>query len=140
NTDGTFIGRVATGGMLDSPWGLDIAPGTFGRFAGDLLVGNFGDGTIDVFDPTTDAFLGTLNDANGNPFVIEGLWALINGNGVTGDPYAVFFTAGIPTAGVPDSIETHGLFGELKSVPEPGSLALLVAGLLGLSWFRRRMS
>ena len=70
DSNGNFLKRVATGGVLNSPWGLDIAPAGFGAFANDLLVGNFGNGGINVFDPNTDLFLGTLTDSNGNPIVI----------------------------------------------------------------------
>jgi len=104
---GHLLHRVAANGPLDSPWGLDIAPASFGKFAGDLLVGNFGDGTIDVFDHKTDAFVGTLSGPDGQPLQIDGLWALINGNGGNGgDRNTVYFSAG------PDD-EMHGLFGSL---------------------------
>ena len=95
DTNGTFIKRVATGGVLDSPWGLDIAPAGFGAFANDLLIGNFGNGEINAFDPNTDLFVGTLTDSNGNPIVIGDLWALVTENNSTGsNPNAVYFTAG----------------------------------------------
>ena len=131
---GNFENRIATGGDLNAPWGLAIAPSTFGEFAGKLLVGNFGDGTIHVFDVDTEQEIGTLLDANGKPISIDGLWALTPGNGFSGgDMQSLFFTAG------PED-ETHGLFGVLTAVPEPSTFVLFGFGLLGLLLARRRLS
>jgi uncharacterized protein (TIGR03118 family) len=140
NLDGTGMQRLVSNGDLNSPWGLDIAPANFGEYSNALLVGNFGDGLIHAFDPTTGNPIGTLEGPNGNPIDILGLWALDNGtmDGPLFNPNAVYFTAGLPTFGVPDSLESAGLFGALVVAPEPGSLALLVTGLAGLMWFRGR--
>jgi uncharacterized protein (TIGR03118 family) len=109
--DGSLIGRVASGGTLDAPWGLTIAPPSFGALAGDLLVGNFGDGKINVFSPSPTQFLGQLNGPNGQPLTIDGLWALTPGNGgAAGDPNALYFSSG-PVS------ETHGLFGAILPAP-----------------------
>lgn len=72
---------IATGGALNAPWGMTVAPPGFGDFAGKLLVGNLGDGKVNVYDPDTGAALGTLNGSDGNPLVIDGLWALLSGPG-----------------------------------------------------------
>jgi uncharacterized protein (TIGR03118 family) len=140
--NGNFIKRLintGAGDPLNSPWGLTTAPGGFGAFANDLLVGNFGDGEIHAFDPISGAFLGTLSASNGNPIEIPGLWDITFGNGGAGvDPNAIYFTAGLPEADMPDVLEKAGLFGTLSIVPEPGSLALLATGLTGLMWFTRR--
>jgi uncharacterized protein (TIGR03118 family) len=134
NLDGTGRQRLVSNGDLNSPWGLDIAPSSFGKFGGDLLVGNFGDGTINVFNPDTGAFIGTIDGLDGTPLVTGDLWGLINGNGgAGGDPNLVYLTAGIVG-------ESEGLFASLAAVPEPASLALLAsaAGILG--WVRRRQA
>jgi uncharacterized protein (TIGR03118 family) len=110
---GNLVGRlVSKGGALNSPWGLALAPGNFGDFSNVLLVGNFGDGTINAFDPCSGEYLGTLQDANGAVIAIPGLWALSFGNGHgAGDATSLYFTAGIPG---PGKIEDHGLFGSIQ--------------------------
>jgi uncharacterized protein (TIGR03118 family) len=114
STAGTLVTRLISGGQLNAPWGLAIASSGFGAYAGDLLVGNFGDGTINAFNPTTGAYIATLNDVYGAPIVIPNLWALQVGNGGSGgDANAVYFTAGIPG---PDNM-THGLLGRLQAAP-----------------------
>ena len=80
DTSGNFVRRLATAANLSSPWGITLAPAKFGDFSNDLLVGNFGDGTISVFDPTTGAFLGKLLDASGHAISNDGLWALTFGH------------------------------------------------------------
>ncbi len=128
DTNGVLQKRLISNGALNSPWGLALAPAGFGSFGGDLLVGNFGDGTINAFDPANGTFLGALKDANGNPIVNEGLWGLAFGNGAQGtSTTALYFTAGIPG---PDSVEDHGLFGDIQAVPEPASLGTVAGGLL----------
>ena len=136
NSDGTFIQRLITQGALNSPWGLALAPGSFGMFSNDLLVGNFGDGTINAFDPTTGVMIGTIDGTNGMPLVNLGLWGLAFGNGAQGtSKNTLYFTAGIPG---PDQVEDHGLFGAIAT-PEPGTLTLLgggLASLIGCGWRR----
>jgi len=130
--DGTVEKRLISRGNLDSPWGLAIAPLSFGSFAGDLLVGNFGNGWINAYDPTSGMFEGTLDGADGNPLVIDGLWALIFGNGgAGGSPNTLYFTAG------PDG-ESHGLFGALTVVPEPSTWAMMLLGFAGLGFLGYR--
>lgn len=105
DTTGHLLMRVASRGVLNAPWGLAMAPAKgFGAFSGDLLVGNFGDGRINAFDPKTGAFRGTLRRPNSEPIVISGLWAIRFGNGVSGRPTDLLFSAGIQN-------EAHGLFG-----------------------------
>ncbi len=134
--NGNLIRRVASGGTLDSPWGLAVAPASFGSLAGDLLVGNFGDGTIDAFTPGTDAFAGQLLGSDGLPLSIDGLWALTPGNdGSAGSAQDLYFTSG------PDG-ETHGLFGAIlpasEPVPEPASLGLFALAVGATVLARRR--
>lgn len=110
DANGDLIRRLASHGPLNAPWGLALAPGDFGRFSNDLLVGNFGDGRILAFDLESGNFRGRLRTGNGDTLIIDGLWALVFGNGVLDQPTnALFFTAG------PDD-ETHGLYGRIDAV------------------------
>ena len=125
---GNLIGRVASGGWLDAPWGLAIAPSSFGALAGSLLVGNFGDGHINAYNLATDSFMGQVDGADGQALTIDGLWALGVGNGGSGGSSAdLYFTAG-------PSDESHGVFGVVTTIPEPRMSMLFVAGLLTLAW------
>ena len=78
--------RLVTGGKLDGPWGMALAPDTWGRFSGALLVGNEDGGRINAYDPRSGRFLGTLRDAQGEPIGEDGLWGIAFGNGVIGTP------------------------------------------------------
>jgi uncharacterized protein (TIGR03118 family) len=131
DVNGNFLRRlVSPGGAANSPWGMALAPAGFGDIGGDLIVGNFGDGLIHAFNPTSGQLVETLLDTAGSPIHIDGLWGLMFGNGGQAGPQqTLFFTAG------PDG-ETHGLFGDLVAVPEPGTWLLAGLGLLPL--LRRR--
>jgi len=104
--------RVAQHGQLNAPWGLPLAPASFGEFGGDLLVGNFGDGQINAYEPQPDGSferVGGLRDDSGRQISIDGLWALEFGNGAAAGPKEnLFFTAG-------PNDESDGLFGQITS-------------------------
>ena len=107
DTSGTMLQRFASQGTLNSPWGLAPAPGGFGTVSNDVLVGNFGDGRINAFDPASGAFLGQLQGQNGQPITINGLWGLAFGNGgLAGATTTLFFAAGL-------NDEADGLFGSI---------------------------
>ena len=109
NPDGTFVQRVASRDALNAPWGMAMAPANFGRFSGDLLVGNFGDGRINAFDPVTFEPKGHLKNTHGKAVVIDRLWGIGFGNGAAAGPTNVlYFAAG------PDD-EEHGLFGRIDA-------------------------
>ena len=112
DTAGNLLGRVAQHGQLNAPWGLAIAPDSFGRFAGDLLVGNFGDGQINAYEELGNGHFehrGELRDSSGKSLTIDGLWALeVSQGGNNGTAGQLFFTAG------PDD-ESHGLFGKIAA-------------------------
>jgi uncharacterized protein (TIGR03118 family) len=113
--DGTLVNRVASGGTLNSPWGIALAPAGYGPFGGALLVGNNGDGRINAFDPTSGAFLGQLADAGGRPIAIPNLWALAFGNGHLGGAADTLFFVSGPGDG-------HGLFGVIQSPQGKGAV------------------
>jgi uncharacterized protein (TIGR03118 family) len=108
--EGRFIKRLVTGGPLVDPWGMALAPEHWGRFGGDLLVGNVDNGMINAFDPQSGKFEGTLKDSHGKPLVNEGLWGIAFGNGVIGTPRTLIFAAGIGTA-PGQHVYEHGLVG-----------------------------
>jgi uncharacterized protein (TIGR03118 family) len=112
DTSGNLLARVAQHGQLNAPWGLAWAPESFGRFGGDLLVGNFGDGQINAYQEVGNGHFehaGELHAGNGSQLAIDGLWALQFGlGGNSGSPGTLFFTAG------PDD-ESHGLFGSITA-------------------------
>ncbi len=122
DTTGNFIARIATGGNLDAPWGVAIAPAGFGIFGGSLLIGNFGNGIINAYDPASYAYRGQLTDGTGKPLSYASLWELLPGGTTVGnttsvsggDPNTVYFTAGL--AG-----ETHGLFGAISNTTAAGT-------------------
>ena len=108
-TSGALVRRFASAGTLNSPWGLALAPSTFGNFHNDILVGNFGDGRINAYTPD-GRFRGQLKSETSAPIEIEGLWGLRFGNGGSGgDVNSLFFAAGIDG-------EAHGLFGKIQNV------------------------
>jgi uncharacterized protein (TIGR03118 family) len=105
DTDGHLLRRFASQGALNSPWGVARASSAFGRFSGDILVGNFGNGWINVFD-SNGKLLGPLRDMDGRPIVIDGLWTLTLGGGAKSSSDTLYFTAG------PNG-QTDGLFGTI---------------------------
>jgi uncharacterized protein (TIGR03118 family) len=115
DVSGRLLERVAQFGRLDAPWGLAWAPESFGRFGGDLLVGNFGDGRIDAYREIHGNFVpaGQLRAADGGRLAIDGLWALQFGHGAAnnGPTDTLFFTAG-------PNDENDGLFGSIRAADQ----------------------
>jgi uncharacterized protein (TIGR03118 family) len=128
DSNGKFIARVASESVLNAPWGMALAPQGFGSYGGDLLIGNFGDGVINAFDPKTFALIGSLNTSSGTPIANIGLWEIFFGqnSGQTatlGDPNTLYFAAGI-------NGEKGGLFGSIAVAPVTpvtGSFSLLAS-------------
>jgi uncharacterized protein (TIGR03118 family) len=126
---GKFIMRFDNpGGNLNAPWGMAIAPANYGSLSGDLLVGNFGDGTISAYNPSTGAYVGKLMVGANTQFVSPGLWGIAFGNGADNQPTTtLFFAAG------PDS-ETHGLYGRIdlpNTYTPPGAATTAPSGYTG---------
>jgi uncharacterized protein (TIGR03118 family) len=114
DANGNLIRRIEARGVLNAPWGLALAPADFGEFSNRLLVGNFGDGTIDSFDIATGAFLGQLRANNGSALKVANLWGLSFGNGLEHQPTnSLFFTSG------PNN-EEDGLYGRIDVAPNSG--------------------
>ena len=108
--NGSLLGRVASRGLLNAPWGVALAPAGFGSLSNSLLIGNFGDGRINAFDPLLSFPLGSLRGQNHKPIQIDGLWGIAFGNGFANQPVnTLFFAAG------PDD-EAHGLYGRIDAI------------------------
>jgi len=114
DADGFLIERLATGGPLNAPWGMAIAPADFGKFSGMFLVGNFGDGTINAFDTKNNTFAGQLRTGNGQVLVIDGLWGIAFGNNFRAQPANTLFFAAGPNG------ENDGLYGTIVPAPQQG--------------------
>jgi uncharacterized protein (TIGR03118 family) len=112
DTDGHLLRRFATRGPLNSPWGITRSSYGFGAFSGDVLIGNFGDGRINVYSSKGE-FRGQLGGANGSPIAIDGLWAITFGGGILSSPDALYFAAG-------PNHEHDGLFGTITPLPNSG--------------------
>ena len=108
DTNGRLLRRFAVRGVLDAPWAVVQAPQKFGQFSEDILIGNFGDGKISAWDPSTAGFIDWMTTPGGKTIVNKSLWALNFGGSVQGaDSGVLYFTAGLVNEG-------DGLFGTLK--------------------------
>jgi uncharacterized protein (TIGR03118 family) len=158
--NGNFVSTfVAAGGRLNAPWGVVAAPATFGTFPNAILVGNFGDGTINAYD-TTGTFLGQLTDASNKVLVNPGLWDMVfGGGGVSGAPGTLYLTAGsgtqpnfppggsttsvfasvIPAAAVAGQNFSLSLSARSVSV-KPGGVASLTISAAGVGGFNSPIS
>jgi uncharacterized protein (TIGR03118 family) len=109
--DGKLLRRLVSNGALNAPWGMTLAPASFGKFSNRLLVGNFGDGTINAYDLASGRWVGRLKYDDHKPVRIPGLWGIAFGNGLSNQPIdTLFFTAG-------PGDEKHGLYGRLDVAP-----------------------
>lgn len=110
DTDGNLVQRLVRGGVLNSPWGIALAPFNFGKLRGQLLIGNFGDGQINAYNPVSGQLVDEMRNTQGQAIAIDGLWSLIFGGGSASSPGTLYFTAG-------PQKERHGLFGEISPAP-----------------------
>ena len=151
DANGNLLSEAISQSVLNAPWGMALAPTGFGTFAGDLLVGNFGDGTINAFDPTSFAFKGTLQDATGTTITNSGLWEIVFGTsntGGAGDPNTLYIAAGLnggkdgvvaaitvaqPTGGTGSFAFSATTGSVTVSSGTPGTLNLSLAGSGGFS-------
>jgi hypothetical protein len=125
DTSGKLVQRLIAQGVLNSPWGVALAPMGFGAYGGELLVGNFGDGRINLFNAGSGAWLGELMTAGGEPIEVPGLWAIAFGNGHSGgDAHTLYFTAGI-------NGEADGLFASVA--PLTPSFTSITSSALGIT-------
>jgi len=109
--DGRLVRRLASNGALNAPWGMALAPASFGKFSNRLLVGNFGDGRINAYDLDSGRWVGRLKGMDHKPVHIDGLWGIAFGNGLQNQPVdTLFFSAG-------PADEQHGLYGRLDVAP-----------------------
>ncbi|HTU18717.1 MAG TPA: TIGR03118 family protein [Gemmataceae bacterium] len=116
SSNGVLLQRLIPPGQaqLNEPWAVAMAPANFGSFSNDLLVGNFGDGQINAFNPNSGQFVGVLEDASGQPISIPHLWGLEFGNGgAAGPTNTLYFTAGLTSHLAPGTAPFHGQFGSL---------------------------
>jgi uncharacterized protein (TIGR03118 family) len=108
DTNGQFVSHlIPTGARLNAPWGLALAPAGFGTLSGMLLVGNFGDGKINGYDPSAGTYIGTVADATGTAFAVPGLWGIAFGNDAANQPHnTLFYAAGTNN-------EANGAYGRI---------------------------
>ncbi len=122
NADGKLLQRLIrpNNAQINQPWAVAMAPSNFGTFSNDLLVGNFGDGTISAFNAKNGQFVGKLKNASGQPIAITHLWGLAFGNGgAAGPKNTLYFTAGLTSHLAPSDNPFHGLFGSLRMARRP---------------------
>ncbi|MFT0172555.1 TIGR03118 family protein [Paraburkholderia mimosarum] len=117
DTAGNLKQRFATGGPLNAPWGVAQAPGNFGSMSGAILIGNFGDGTINAFNASSGQSMGPLSASNGSPLVEHGVWGIAFGNDLSNQPSNTLFFAAGPND------EADGVYGriDLNTTPIPGT-------------------